>query len=389
LSAGKKKFPLRGRFFSALLIVLIGISYYCILTHLTAFRAWLSGVLTVLNPFMFGIIIAYLLNSPTVFFERKLFPNNRHKRGLAMILSYLCATAFVAVLVILILPQAIQSILHLWDNLESYLSGFYYHVMKLVEYLQIDSSLLDSFAINYQDIITKIANFIATRIPAILNYGMALGKLLIAAITAFISSIYMLFGKEQLLRQGRKVIYAIFSPERARWVLSVCSHANYTFSGFIIGKIIDSAIIGVLCFLLCTLFKIPMAVLVGVVVGFTNIIPFFGPFIGAIPCIMILLLVDPWSAIRFSVLILALQQFDGNILGPYILGDKTGLSSIWVLISIVVAGGLFGFAGMLLGVPTFAVIFALVREWVNTKVEEKNIPFDDLYPADTPTNKKE
>ena len=337
---------------------------------------------------MFGIVIAYLLNSPTVFFERKLFPHSRHKRGLAMILSYLCAAAVIAILATLVLPQALQSVLSLLDNLEGYLSDFYLLLMKLVEHFKIDSSLLDNFAINYQSIITKIANFVATRILTILNYGMALGKLLIAIITALISSIYMLFGKEQLLRQSRKVIYAVFSPERARWILDVCSHANYTFSGFIIGKIIDSAIIGVLCFLLCTIFKIPMAVLMGVVVGFTNVIPFFGPFIGAIPCICILLLVDPWSAIRFSILILALQQFDGNILGPHILGDKTGLSSIWVLISIVVAGGLFGFAGMLLGVPTFAVIFALIREWVNKKVEEKEIPYEELYPTTSKPNQQ-
>jgi len=389
LNANKKRFSLKGRFLSALMIVLIGITYYCILTNLGAFNAWLSRIIKVLNPFMFGIVIAYLLNSPTVFFERKLFPRFRHKRGLAMLLSYICAIAIISILATLVLPQALQSVLNLLDNLEDYLSDFYILLMNLVDYFKIDTSLLDDLAINYQAIITKIANFVATRIPTILNYGMALGKLLIAIITALISSIYMLFGKEQLLRQSRKVIYAVFSPERARWILDVCSHANYTFSGFIIGKLIDSAIIGVLCFLLCTLFKIPMAVLVGVVVGFTNVIPFFGPFIGAIPCIFILLLVDPWSAIRFSILILALQQFDGNILGPYILGDKTGLSSIWVLISIVVAGGLFGFAGMLLGVPTFAVIFALVRDWVNKKVEEKEIPYEELYPTDPKSNKNE
>ena len=146
--------------------------------------------------------------------------------------------------------------------------------------------------------------------------------------------------------------------------------------GFINGKLIDSAIIGALCFVLTMIFRIPYPVLVSVVVGATNIIPFFGPIIGAVPCVMILLIVDPWAALRFGVLVIALQQFDGNILGPKILGDSTGLSAIWVLVAIVVGGGLFGFPGMLLGVPTFAVLYSLVREWTNARLESKGIDAD-------------
>ena len=143
--------------------------------------------------------------------------------------------------------------------------------------------------------------------------------------------------------------------------------------GFINGKLIDSAIIGVLCFILNLIFRIPYNILIAVVVGVTNIIPFFGPIIGAVPCVMILIIVDPWAALRFGILVLALQQFDGNILGPKILGDSTGLSAIWVLVSIVVCGGLFGFPGMLLGVPTFAVLYSLVQEWVNLRLRRKGI----------------
>ena len=143
--------------------------------------------------------------------------------------------------------------------------------------------------------------------------------------------------------------------------------------GFINGKLIDSAIIGVLCFILNLIFRIPFPMLVAVVVGVTNVIPFFGPIVGAVPCVMILLIVDPWAALRFGVLVIALQQFDGNILGPKILGDSTGLNAIWVLVAIVVGGGLFGFPGMLLGVPTFAVIYALVREWTNNRLQAKGI----------------
>ena len=143
--------------------------------------------------------------------------------------------------------------------------------------------------------------------------------------------------------------------------------------GFINGKIIDSAIIGVLCFILCVIFRIPYSMLMSVVIGVTNVIPFFGPIIGAVPCLMILVLVDPLAALRFLVMVVALQQFDGNILGPKILGDSTGLSAIWVLVSIIVGGGLFGFPGMILGVPTFAVLYDLMRQWVNKRLAAKGL----------------
>ena len=143
------------------------------------------------------------------------------------------------------------------------------------------------------------------------------------------------------------------------------------------GKLLDSLIIGILCFFLCILLRIPLPLLIGVIIGFTNIIPFFGPIAGAAPCALILLIIDPWSCLRFLILILVLQQFDGNILGPRILGNSTGLSPIWVLVSIVVGGGLFGFPGMVLGVPTFAVIYTLARDWINRRLKEKGLSSTD------------
>ena len=171
---------------------------------------------------------------------------------------------------------------------------------------------------------------------------------------------------------------------RARSVLEVCYHANRVFGGFIIGKIIDSSIIGVLCFVCMTLLRLPFAVLISVIVGVTNIIPFFGPFIGAVPSILILLIVDPIAALKFAVFVLLLQQFDGNILGPKILGDSTGLSALWVLVAIIVSGGLFGFAGMVVGVPVFAVLYALASSFFARRLREKGIDEEGnpLPPAD-------
>lgn len=382
----KKWFPTGGRFLTNLTLVLIGISFYWVLDNLGPVRAWIAGVINVLSPFLAGIALAYLLNSPTVFLERKVFYRFRHKRGLSILTAYLLALVVVCFLLVLVLPQVAQSVISLVNNSNVYLSNFSALVQHLIAEFGLDGAFLDDMMLSYQGIFSRVTNFLATQLPQLLNYGIAIGNGLISGITALISSIYMLSGKERLLNQMRKLIFATLPRESADWLLSVCRQANETFSGFISGKLLDSVIIGLLCFFLCLLLRIPLAVLLGVVIGFTNVIPFFGPIVGAVPCVMVLLIVDPWASLRFLALILALQQFDGNILGPRILGNSTGLSAIWVLVAIVVGGGLFGFPGMLLGVPTFAVIYTLTREWVNRRLREKQITVDSPLP---PSKEKE
>jgi len=328
LDEKKKWFPSGGRFFTTLMIVLIGIGFYWVLQHLGAIRNSVNGILEVLTPFLVGIILAYILNAPTVFLEQNLFYRFRYKRVLSITAAYLLALAVVLFLLILVLPHVAQSVISLINNSNTYLTNFSAWVQDLIVEFDLEGEIWDSMMLSYRDIFKNVTEYLGNQLPQIFNYGIAIGNGLVSAITALISSIYMLFGKERLLGQMRRLIYAVFSKETATWILSVCSRANGIFSGFIIGKIIDSAIIGVMCFGLCTIFRIPMSVLLGVVVGFTNVIPFFGPFIGAIPCIMVLLIVDPWAALRFGILILALQQFDGNILGPRNLGSSTGLSAI-------------------------------------------------------------
>ena len=385
MDSKKNWIPSGKHFFSNLILVLIGIAFYMALSHLQQVRFWVAGVIDILMPFIVACGLAYILNRPTVYFERTLFSGLRGRRVFAILLTYLCAAALVGILLVLILPQVVQSLIGLVNNIETYLANFTAFVQYLVQEFQLeDANFLDDLMISYTDIINNVASFLRSSIPQLFNYGMAIGNLVVSAITALIASIYMLAGKEHLLTQMRKIIYATISEKRAHWFLSVCDRANSIFSGFIVGKLLDSAIIGILCFILCAILRIPLAILISVIVGFTNVIPFFGPFIGAIPSTMILLLVDPWAAIRFIVLILALQQFDGNILGPRILGDSTGLSAIWVLISIVVGGGLFGFIGMLLGVPTFAVIYTLTRDWTNKRLEEKGIDPDLITPVSSP-----
>lgn len=195
-------------------------------------------------------------------------------------------------------------------------------------------------------------------------------------IIGIIVSIYVLFSKEKFQKQTKKLIYAVFRPGQANMILQIGGKSNEIFGGFIIGKIIDSLIIGVICFIGLSILNMPYTMLVSVIVGVTNVIPFFGPYIGAIPSAILILLADPLKGLYFIIFVIALQQFDGNVLGPKILGNSTGLSSFWVVFSILIAGGLFGIPGMLFGVPTFAVIYYIVNMLVNSILKKKELPTD-------------
>ena len=386
----KKWYILDGSHVQLLIVLIVAILFYVGLNHFSVVTVRINQFMGVLSPFIVGFAIAYLLNTPMCFFERKLFPNHRFKRALSILLVYALAFAVVAILLGLIVPQVVQSVKDLAGNMQTYLTSLDQLVQDLTEQFDLDADAINDMFGNFQNMISNMTAKAAEALPQLLDVGFAIGSGVIAGITALISSIYMLAGKDRLVPQLKKLLYATVSKRRSDWLLGVCGQANRVFVGFINGKIIDSAIIGVLCFILCAIFRIPYPMLVSVTVGVTNVIPFFGPIIGAIPCLFILVIVDPWAALRFFALVIGLQQFDGNILGPKILGDSTGLSAIWVLISIVTCGGLFGFPGMILGVPTFAVLYALVREWVNKRLKAKKIdgngkPLEEL--PQTPSDK--
>jgi predicted PurR-regulated permease PerM len=198
-------------------------------------------------------------------------------------------------------------------------------------------------------------------------------------------SVYLLATKERVAAHARKVIYGLFSRKNVRWVMRGTRRADAIFSGFVRGKLLDSLIIGVLCFIGCSLLKMPYTPLISVIVGVTNIIPFFGPFLGAIPSAFLILLVSPLQCLYFSLFALALQQLDGNVIGPKILGDKTGLSNIWVIVAILVSGSFFGIIGMFFGVPVFACIYSLIHFLVEVRLDRKGMPVDtESYEVDPP-----
>lgn len=382
----KKWYQLDSKTLSNLIVVCAGILLYQGLTHFAQVRNVVNGFFDVISPFVIGFVIAYLLNTPIDFFEEKVYKKLKAKRALSIVTVYFMAIAIICILLQLILPQVVDSIRQLFNNLGLYLSNLNRMVQSLIQRFHLEgeglTNLVDSYnefvwSFSSADIVKKATEILTTSASELWSIGMSVGNGVVngvvTVLTALIASIYMLSGKPRLLRQTKKLIYAIFPAKGVDRILSVSGNANKIFVGFINGKLLDSAIIGVLCFLFTSILRIPYAILISVIVGVTNVIPFFGPIIGAVPCVMILIMVDPWAALRFGVLVVILQQFDGNILGPKILGNSTGLSALWVLVAIIVGGGLFGFPGMLLGVPTFAVFYSLLREWTDARLFRRGI----------------
>ena len=371
-----KKHPwglLDRRAISNLLVAVLAISFYLAAANLTSIREHLRNFLDILSPFLVGFAIAFLLNAPMEFFRQKVYGRLRGGKALAIFTVYLLATAVVAVLVQLVLPQVVRSVELFVYNVPYYLSNLNDLSQEIVSRLHLDSRVMGSLIDTYDELVRQAGDTLYRRLPDLFNLGVALGSGVISGFTALIASIYMLYSKENLVRLLKRLVYAFVPTEKARVFLGYCRKSNQIFSAFLNGKIIDSAIIGMLCFFLSCLIKIPFAILVSVIVGVTNIIPFFGPIVGAVPCLMILLIVDPFGALRFFILIVALQQFDGNILGPKILGDSTGLSPLLVLAAIVAGGGLFGFLGMVLGVPACAVLYSILRDVTALKLRRRGV----------------
>ncbi len=365
---------------SALIIVLLGVGFYVMLQNFTPVLEWLRMALSTISPFVFAFALAYLLNPMVKWFERrfsrlfKKHPKRRHALSIAV--TYILALIFIGVLVAMVIPQVILSFVNLFNALPGYLDNITDLALTLEQQLNLPDETLTVFFSEDSEIITYLTDLITGILPQIVDYSVQFGSGVIDIIMTVIVSIYMLVDKDRLTTQSRKLLFATMPTERVAGVLSVLSHSHKVFSGFIIGKALDSLIIGMICFIGMSILGLPYTPLISVVIGVTNFIPFFGPFIGAIPSVFILFIVNPWDALWFGIFALALQQFDGNILGPYILGDSTGLSAMWVLVAIVVGGGMFGIVGMILGVPIFAVLYRLTSDAINHMLRKKGLEID-------------
>ncbi len=398
----EKKYKIENQYVrNGLMLFIVGVglilSFYAV-NHTGMVIRGIKKINDILLPFYLGIVMAYLLcpiyNATTRIVYKVTKGKFAHPigdlkvaRAAASFVSVMTIIIVVSGLVWMIIPDLWESILGLINNLPDTVQRLSSWVqVHLNENPQLAAFLDMRLEDMYQTAITWAQNKLVPNVEELLS-NVSIGVIgtlgvIMDVFVALIICVYVLNSKEIFMAQAKKAVLALFKPHRAEYIFELGKITNDTFGGFINGKIIDSIIIGILCFIAMNILNIPLTMLVSVVVGVTNIIPFFGPFIGAIPSIIILLMVDPVAALKFAILVLALQQLDGNIIGPKILGKSTNLASFWVMFAIIVAGGLFGFVGMVLGVPVFAVVYTYISRGINNKLRKRELPTETLLYED-------
>ena len=374
---------------SNIITICTAVLLFLAISNFSVVKAGLGKVYGVLSPFVVAFVIAFLLHTPVAWFERTVFSRYKGKRGLSILCSYIIAAIAIAALIVAAAPQVADSIVSIGNNIPVYIQTVTAFIDNLTTQYHWDPAVIETVTATLDTAFKTISGIVLSLVPKILNWSVSLGGVAIDLLMSLIASIYMLMTKERLVFQLKKILYSFCKEKRADRIIQIGNLTNEMFSKFINGKALDSLIIGILCFIGMMFIYSPYAILIAIIVGVTNMIPFFGPFIGAIPSILILLMVSPFDALIFAVFVLALQQFDGNILGPKILGDSTGLAPIWVLVSITIGGGLLGFVGMIIGVPTFAVFYTLLSENMDKRLAKKNIFADREKMTLTPIVKED
>lgn len=386
---------------TAFLVIVACICFYYLLFHGTNIKKGFNTIISILMPIVFGLAMAYLMTPVLNFIEYHILipfckkckikdSSKRTKfiRVISIIITVFLFFAIIYVLIAMMLSQIVPSIANIISNFDDYINNFTKWLNKfLSDYPDIEANAVKMVKKYSVELESWLNNTLIPKSSVLIKMVslsvIGVLKLLWNVIIGLIISVYVLASKEKFAGQSKKMVYAIFDNDVANIIINNFRFTHRTFIGFISGKILDSIIIGLLCFIGTTILHTPYAALISVIIGVTNVIPFFGPYLGAVPSTILIFVIDPLhplNCVYFVIFILILQQFDGNFLGPKILGDSTGLTGFWVIFAITFFGGLFGIFGMIVGVPIFAVIYAAVKSFVNTRLEKKKIPKEsDAY----------
>ena len=356
---------------------ILSVLFYLIIKNLPAIGNGIGVMLKALMPFLIGMLLALIMTPLRRWIEKKVMKNvhwrARTKRRVATLLCLIVVLLVLAAFFAIIMPQLISSLKSFAENLQSYIDSIEKALAKLSvsdpelldniqKMIRTGSDQLTSWLTGAQGGLTKIISFSVSVVKNIINFFIGL-----------IIMFYLLLDEEKFKHQVKKLAYGAFPEKAGDEIMYVGRLSVRMFNSFIAGKAVDSLIIGIVCWLVVTILQMPYAPMIGFIVGITNMIPVFGPFIGAIPCLIILLIINPWQSLEFLIFIIILQQIDGNIIGPHILGDSMGLPTLWVMFAIIVGGALFGVVGMFLGVPIFSVIYTLVANALNRRMMENQI----------------
>jgi predicted PurR-regulated permease PerM len=347
------------------------------------FSAGLSEIFATLQPFIAGFAIAYILNFVLKFIENKILVgkifenlNQKYKRFLGMAITYVIAGSILYLFIRIVLPQLIESITGIINDIPMYATETANWINGVLSDLNSSTAVMEFATDRWNELTTKIMGLATDLIPVLGIIVKNIFSSIWNTLLGIIVSVYLLIDKERFRGLSKKVLFSMCSEKVSKKVVDIINRSNQTFGKFLSGKILNAFIIGIIVFIVLSIVKMPYTILISVIIGVTNIIPFFGPIIGAIPSILIVLFVSPIKAMWLALIILILQQIDGNIIGPKILGESIGISAFWILFSILVTGKIFGLVGMIVGVPMFAVIYSLIKEVVEYRLDKRGLPIE-------------
>ena len=373
--------------FSLMIVVAFGILFYKFIQKFDLAAIEFSSLISVMSPFIIGLVLTFFLVPPVKFVERQ-FPRLAFFKShypltnlLSILISYVVIFGIVIIVLVYVMPQVFAGLSTLLTLLIDALQSLYNNLEPLLadwdesswSSLISGKALRESLGGILTSLTANLEGIAGTVLPKLYQTVSSIAAGSLNTLVGLIVSIYLIADRKNVAYSGKRALYAFFKKERATQILNLAQEILTIFRRFFVGKIVDSLIIGILCYILMKILGLPYAELISVIVGITNVIPFFGPFIGAIPSILIILMSSPMEALIFAVLILALQQLDGNVIGPAILGNSLGLKPIWIVFSVTVGGGLFGLVGMIAGVPAFTVIYTLFKRCVSRRLQTKNL----------------
>ncbi|HBL07444.1 MAG TPA: AI-2E family transporter [Clostridium sp.] len=370
------------RTISNIIVVSVGIILFFIIKNLLGIFNKVVEVIILLMPFIYGFSMAYLLAIPLKFLEDKVLKfmdkKNQYKakRFISITITYISAAILISIVFSILVPELSRSIYTLLENILDYIKALEEYINNIVIALNLNGDMVEDIVKDFNSISKYITSIAGTAVLDLFQFSANITQYILNIFIAPIISIYLLAGKEKFFAQIKKFLYAMLPEKPVKYVIELTRSSHKTFIGFLGGKLLDSLIIGIICFVGMKIFKMPYPLLVSFIIGITNIVPVFGPFIGAVPSVIIIFIASPIKALWFILFILVLQQFDGNILGPKILGNSTGLTAFWVMFAILLGNGLFGVVGMILGVPTFAVIYSIIVSVINNVLKEKGLPVE-------------
>ncbi len=370
------------RTISNIIVVSVGIILFFIIKNLGGIFNKVGEVIKLLMPFIYGFSMAYLLAIPLKFLEDKVLKfmdkKNQYKakRFISITITYISAAILISIVFSILVPELSRSIYTLLENIPDYIKALEEYINNIVIALNLNGDMVEDIVKDFNSISKYITSIAGTAVLDLFQFSANITQYILNIFIATIISIYLLAGKEKFFAQIKKFLYAMLAEKPVKYVIELTRSSHKTFIGFLGGKLLDSLIIGIICFVGMKIFKMPYPLLVSFIIGITNIVPVFGPFIGAVPSVIIIFIASPIKALWFILFILVLQQFDGNILGPKILGNSTGLTAFWVMFAILLGNGLFGVVGMILGVPTFAVIYSIIVSVINNVLKEKGLPVE-------------